>query len=345
MAPALLSSALASLLLFELAYSAAITPRAVPKWGDCTDPSIAYVKNMDGLRGYGYKPVNQKDFPHGAAQDITAITDFICGRLKNECLAPEASSALCRLSALAVKIEKDQKAADDFNEYLKTDGGDTSKPKPKPTPKPKPKPEPVPEKGQYNIETRLSAVPVVFDSDIDLRWWFDNRMETGDASDGAICPRDPINMGDGKVIQFNCNFPDTSVEKLMRAAMNELIQTSVTNASIPLDQKPFARYEEKPGGCNRVGCPKPKPRSKFPSSVEMALFNLTGRSESQGSLFYEIIDTGSSGGCGFCDYFGKADEARDAMGKILGGKLSVGKWAGRVGPFTGFLTLGCSMVC
>ena len=343
MSPTLLSSALTSLLLFESAYSAVLMPRAAADFGDCTNPTIAYVKGVDGLRGYGYKPVNQKDFPHGAATEFTAIADFICGRLQNECLAPTATAALCRLSALGAKVEKEQKAVDWFNENIMQNINPTPSPAPKPKPKPTPTPQP---KRIYNIETKISSRHVLYDGDLDLRWWFDNRMKTDDPRDGATCPVDDFPMGNKKAIRFTCSFPDGSVEKLLRTAMNELIQNSVTDASISVAEKPFARFEEKPGPCNRGGCPKPKPYSKFPAVGDMRLFNLTGeRNEEQGVLHYEIVDTSSSAACKVCSYLAGTGAGAGGLAATVGAKLKDLAVGGLVGTFSGGITIACLLAC
>jgi hypothetical protein len=120
MFPIRLPSALASFFFVQLAHSAALDPRATSVFGDCSNPTIAYVRKLDGLRGYGYAPANQKDFPHGATTDFTAIAEYICRRLENECLAPVVTVGICDWAALIGSTAKDKQAADVFNQNLGT---------------------------------------------------------------------------------------------------------------------------------------------------------------------------------------------------------------------------------
>jgi hypothetical protein len=298
MSPTLLPSVLTIILLFQTAYSAVLNPRAMFDFGECRNSRIAYVKGTDSFRGCGCKPANQKDFLHGAKADFAAISNFIYQRLQNECLAPASTVGLYDWGAPIGSTAKDKHAADAFNENLMRDMNPTHIPKLKPTPKLMPKPE-------YNIETKLSSQQVEYDGDLDLLRWFDNRMITDDPSNGTSCPIDWFHLVDSKAIKLTCSFPDGSVEKPLRTAMNTLIQESVTNSSIATDEKPFSRYTTKSGGCNRGGCPKAKPYSRFPMVDDMKLFNLMGdRNEEQGTLRYEI-SVGSSPSCKVCDYLSR----------------------------------------
>ncbi|RKK76791.1 hypothetical protein BFJ69_g6740 [Fusarium oxysporum] len=69
----------------------AMIPRQTTDFGVCTDPTIMYVQDQDGMLGYGYKPANTDDFPHGATADIATIIDFIRSTLQNACRAPTAA--------------------------------------------------------------------------------------------------------------------------------------------------------------------------------------------------------------------------------------------------------------
>jgi hypothetical protein len=350
MSPALLSSALASILFFQSASSVALDPRAISDFGDCSNPTIAYVKDADGMRGYGYTPANQKDFPHGATADFTAISDFICRRLQNECRAPASTVGLCDWGALIGLTAKDKQAADAFNENLMRDmtaPAPAPNPAPNPSPAPSPSPAPAPEeKPKYNIETKLSSQQIVYDGDLDLRWWFDNRMVTDDPSNGASCPVDWFPMGDSKAIKFTCSFPDGSVEKLLRMAMNEMIQESVASPTIAGGDKPFARYEVMPDGCMiSGGCWKLKKKTSFPIVGDMKLFNLTGdRNEEQGNLHYEISETGSPA-CKVCSYLAGAGAGTGGLASAVTTKLGSLTMGGAVGVFSGAMTIGCLLGC
>jgi len=337
MFPALLSSVLVSILLCQSAYSAALDPRAISDFGDCSNPTIAYIKGADGLRGYGYTPANQKDFPHGATTDFAAISNFICRRLQNECLAPASTVGLCDWGALIGSTTKDQKAADAFNDNLMKNMAPDPNPKPEPSSKP-----------PHKIEAKLSSRQIVYDGDLDLRWWFDNKMITDDPKDGASCPLDWFPMGDSKSIRFTCSFPDGSVATLLRTAMNEMIQQSVTSPSISNSEKPFARYTVKHvSGCNRGECPAPtyKPYTKFPVEGDMKLFNLTGdRNEEQGMLHYEILQPGSKA-CKVCSFLAGTGAGSGGLAAAVGTKLGTLTLGGLVGAFTGFVTITCLAAC
>ncbi|TVY76580.1 hypothetical protein Focb16_v006384 [Fusarium oxysporum f. sp. cubense] len=113
---------------FQLTDSAMI-PLQTTDFGVCTDPTIIYVQDQDGMLGYGYKPANADDFPHGATADIATTIDFIRSTLQNACRAPTASWFLCTTAAAAANGKEENVVFGDhidpiwwFNEYLKADG-------------------------------------------------------------------------------------------------------------------------------------------------------------------------------------------------------------------------------
>ena len=66
-------------------------------------------------------------------------------------------------------------------------------------------------------------------------------MKNDDASDGASCGLDWDSMGDNTMMKFTYSFADQFVERLLREAMNTMIQESVTSTSISTAEKPFDR--------------------------------------------------------------------------------------------------------
>jgi hypothetical protein len=342
MARTLLCVTFATIVASSFADAAALLPRAVADFGDCTKPLISYVRGSDGLKGWGYKPTNQKDFPHGASPDFHAIADFICNRLRNECMAPKETVTTCNWVTTFSSAGKDDQKADLFNKGIMADLA----PKPTQTPgPPAPKPTPPP-KDKYNIEAKLSGALLEYDGDIDLRWWFDNKLLNDDSADGATCPVDPIKIGNGYTILFTCTFDHKPAEKYLRAAMNLLIDESVNSKTITETKKPFRRFKEKRGApCNRGGCPKEKSYTWFPRVAQLTIFDLSGsKNEKAGDLSYEIYKAPSLG-CKICSFLAAAGGGAAGLGTAVGAKLAAIPVGGAVGVFTGVMTLGCLGGC
>jgi hypothetical protein len=332
----------ATIVASSLANAAALLPRAVADFGDCKTPLISYVRGADGLKGWGYKPTNQKDFPHGASPDFLAIADFICNRLRNECMAPMKTFSTCSWVTTFASVGKDDEKANLFNKGIMADLA----PKPTPAPGP-PAPKPTsPPKDKYNIEAKPSGVLLEYDGDVDLKWWFDNKLLNDDSGNGASCPVDPINMGNGYSIQFTCTFDHKPAEKYLRAAMNLIIDESVNSKTITETKKPFRRFREKRGApCNRGGCPKEKAYTWFPRIAHLTIFDLSGpKNEMAGELKYEIFKAPSLG-CKICSFLAAAGAGLGGWGTAVGAKLSAIPAGGAVGVFAGVVTIACLGVC
>ncbi|KAI9143954.1 hypothetical protein BKA69DRAFT_1057342 [Paraphysoderma sedebokerense] len=83
-------------------------------FGTCEAPTIEFGVGFDGRKENSFRPVNQKSFNHGSAQNIGIITGFICDRLKDTCKAPAAGS--CQQAIQATQAApKGGAQADAFN--------------------------------------------------------------------------------------------------------------------------------------------------------------------------------------------------------------------------------------
>jgi hypothetical protein len=255
-------------------------------------------------------------------------------------LAPAKAYGLCDWAALIGSTAKAEQAVVAFNENIMQDIAPiptSAAPVPQPTASAKP---------DYKIEAKVSKKTAVYNGDMDLRWWFDNRMRNDDASDGASCGLDWVSMGDNVMIKFSCSFADESVEKLLREAMNTMIQESVTSSSISAAEKPFSRYMAVPGNCNSWGvCPtKKKPFTSFPIEGDLRLFSHVDRNEEQGWMHYEISEGGSDA-CRMCSYLGAAGAAAGGLANTVQATLAGSSVGGPIGVFTGSVTIGCLMAC
>lgn len=83
-------------------------------FGTCEAPTIEFGVGFDGRKESSFRPVNQKSFNHGSAQNIGIITSFICDRLKDTCKAPAAGSCQQAIQA-AQAAPKGGAQADGFN--------------------------------------------------------------------------------------------------------------------------------------------------------------------------------------------------------------------------------------
>lgn len=85
--------------------------------GSCGSVEIMFGTGLDGNTAGTFKPVNQKDFPHGAATDINTITSFICQRLQSPCNASQDALTKCQQAQNSVSGQSSQggRAADNWN--------------------------------------------------------------------------------------------------------------------------------------------------------------------------------------------------------------------------------------
>ncbi|KAJ3894713.1 hypothetical protein GG344DRAFT_40404, partial [Lentinula edodes] len=117
-------------------------------FGSCTVPQIQFATGFDNRKETSFEPVDLISYPHGSAQAIDIITQFICDQLVNACGADATAQATCASAAAAADTAtaKTGAQADKFNAV-------------------------------FGIQTNFAAVPVVSDQGVTLG--------VGDAADVA----------------------------------------------------------------------------------------------------------------------------------------------------------------
>ncbi|KAK5062726.1 hypothetical protein LTR84_004800 [Exophiala bonariae] len=87
--------------------------------GSCSNPTVIFAAGLDGRREKSaFAPANKDNrtgFPHGSAENIKVITDFVCQQLNDKCKAPKATVDACNTAAKAAQAATGQAAADAFN--------------------------------------------------------------------------------------------------------------------------------------------------------------------------------------------------------------------------------------
>ncbi|KAG8957225.1 hypothetical protein FRC03_010360 [Tulasnella sp. 419] len=83
--------------------------------GSCGSPEIRFATGLDGQPQAAFKPVNLKDFSHGASTEISQIASFICNRLQSPCNAPSSTVSACNSAANTVSGQSGGQAADNWN--------------------------------------------------------------------------------------------------------------------------------------------------------------------------------------------------------------------------------------
>src|SRR2546421_467475 len=97
-------------------------PRAAPNMGACTNPNIEFGVGFDGHKEASYRPVDRKQFNHGAA-DIITVVSFICDRIRDSCRAPQAAQDLCAVAKAAINGLAGKAAVDAWNKAFPAVGG------------------------------------------------------------------------------------------------------------------------------------------------------------------------------------------------------------------------------
>ncbi|KIX95548.1 uncharacterized protein Z520_08668 [Fonsecaea multimorphosa CBS 102226] len=87
-------------------------------FGSCPDPTIIFANGLDGRTEPAFEPHDETNLPHGSAQNIQVITDFICQQLGPRCHASQAATDACNQAAAAAQAQTGQAAADAFNQAL-----------------------------------------------------------------------------------------------------------------------------------------------------------------------------------------------------------------------------------
>ncbi|KAJ6494850.1 hypothetical protein C8R47DRAFT_1117481 [Mycena vitilis] len=93
------------------------TPGALGNFGSCSVPQIEYGAGFDGRKETSFQPVDKVSYNHDSADNITVITEFICGALANTCDADATAQATCANAQAAAAAEPPQEGvdADTFN--------------------------------------------------------------------------------------------------------------------------------------------------------------------------------------------------------------------------------------
>ncbi|KAJ3752837.1 hypothetical protein EV360DRAFT_6384, partial [Lentinula raphanica] len=86
-------------------------------FGSCTVPQIQFGVGFDNRKETSFEPVDQTSYPHGSAQNIDIITQFMCDQLVNACGADATAKATCASaqSAADTATAKTGSQADKFN--------------------------------------------------------------------------------------------------------------------------------------------------------------------------------------------------------------------------------------
>jgi len=94
-----------------------VSPSAIGNFGSCSVPQIEFGAGFDGRNETSFRPVDQVSYNHTSADNITVITDFICGALVDTCGADPAAQATCAKAQAAAAAETPQEGidADAFN--------------------------------------------------------------------------------------------------------------------------------------------------------------------------------------------------------------------------------------
>ncbi|KAG9003705.1 hypothetical protein FRB93_010926 [Tulasnella sp. JGI-2019a] len=97
---------------------AALSSTGTLNFGSCTNPAVQFGLGFDGRTENSFEPEDQTEFNHGSALNIAIVTQFICDRLNDQCLAPASTVTACR-AAQALTNATAGAAADQFNAALK----------------------------------------------------------------------------------------------------------------------------------------------------------------------------------------------------------------------------------
>ncbi|EXL71533.1 hypothetical protein FOPG_12758 [Fusarium oxysporum f. sp. conglutinans race 2 54008] len=290
----------------------AMIPRQTTDFGVCTNPTIMYVQDQDGMLGYGYKPSNTNDFHHGATADIATIIDFIRSTLQNACRAPTTAWFLYTTAAAAANGKEGQDAADAFNNVM-----NQSSPQSEASQAPAPAVSSA--AVQPSLNMKFSKETVVFGDHIDPIWWFNEYLK----ADGqpAICDETPHRMPNDHYITFTCEGADPNIVPMMKEALIAVVKDTIDNTALPDDQRMFMHRE---GLCwdghnNQCHITEGYPSTVFPQSVHVAVAievpGTGGAGALSGNLRYNIADS-SSNNCGMCSYLSTSGGAVSALTSV-----------------------------
>ncbi|KAF2475740.1 uncharacterized protein BDR25DRAFT_379239 [Lindgomyces ingoldianus] len=299
---------LSTLALLVQSTMARLIFRSSPDFGSCFNPTIEYVKDQDGIPGYGYKPANAKDFAHGASPDVEAITEFICSNLQNVCRAPATSYDLCKVAASNTQGKKEKDAADAFNIVITsatppTSSSSSAAPSETPNPTVEPK-----------VNIKFSKETVALPGHIDPKWWFDNYFTATGIP--ALCDETAHRMPDNNFLTFSCEGADNGTVPMMKAILNSVVDATIDNTTAKDEERIFKHDDLMCHGEEK--CVKFLPVTIFPQSVHVAVaidIPNTGGALS-GNMRYTISKS-SSDNCKLCSFLSAGGGGTAASAKIV----------------------------
>ncbi|KAL4724608.1 hypothetical protein ACLX1H_008050 [Fusarium chlamydosporum] len=274
-----------------------------------------YVEDQDGMLGFGYKPTNINDFPHGASADIQSSTDFICSNLQNVCRAPTETVELCQTAAAAAQGKAGQDAAHAFNIAITA-----SSSRPSASDAGTPSEDSADAQGsadaqdmiEPSLNMKFSTQFVAMEGHIDPVWWFNEYI----LADGqpSICDETPRRMPNDHYITFSCEGADPRIVPMMRDALNDFVQFTMYNET--LKDRPFQQYYN---ACNGLICKPFDERTSFPQSVHIATaLDIPGAGGAlSGNLRYTISES-TADNCGLCGFLSTGGGLASAMAGVSG---------------------------
>ncbi|KAH7148976.1 hypothetical protein B0J13DRAFT_523632 [Dactylonectria estremocensis] len=324
----------------------ALIRRASPDLGVCTEPTIMYVENQDGMLGFGYKPTNNDNFPHGASPDIRSITDFICSNLQNVCRAPTESVDVCKTAAAAADGKEGQDAADAFNNAINaspasvpSNTGEASSPS-------------VPsdvETAQYTIHPTLnmkfSKEYVDIEGHIDPVWWINEYLK----ADGqpALCDETPHRMPNDLYITFSCEGADPRIVPMMKEALIAVVKSTIDSTSLSDEERIFKHrqgfcFDASMSSCERQYDDRLK-STLWPQAVHVATaIDIPGAGGAlSGNLRYTISKSAGDNCkmCGFLATSGGSASTIAGISEIVFGTASL------IAPGISILSASVSFAC
>ncbi|KAI0033075.1 hypothetical protein K488DRAFT_26710, partial [Vararia minispora EC-137] len=73
----------------------------IGNFGSCSVPQIEFGVGFDNRKETSFQPVDKTSYPHGSAQNIDIITQFMCDQLVNACGADATAKATCAAAKAA----------------------------------------------------------------------------------------------------------------------------------------------------------------------------------------------------------------------------------------------------
>jgi hypothetical protein len=90
---------------------------SIGNFGSCSVPQIKFGVGFDNRKETSFEPADQTSYPHGSADNIDIITQFMCDQLVNACNADATAKATCATATTAADGQTAQTGAqaDAFN--------------------------------------------------------------------------------------------------------------------------------------------------------------------------------------------------------------------------------------